>query len=128
MSKVIPLHKKGDVKQFIIYRPIALLPNVIQNYLINRFQYVHYKTATLVKKTVIPQGSILCPLFFSIYIYIYIYINDLVKVNNKHFHLMYAEDTTKYLIFEDVPKDNRHISINLELENSVFVWNSLSLK
>ena len=56
----------------------------------------------------IPQGSILSPLFFSIY------INDIF--NGVKIYLMYADDTTMYFNKKDFPKINKSISISVELE------------
>ena len=75
---------------------------LIQNYLINRKQYVKYKTHESNLKSVntgVPQGSILGPFFACI-----LYINDLVTVSNKLNYIMYADDTTLYFKVEDFPK------------------------
>ena len=65
------------------------------NYLTNRKQYVvfnnHGTNITGIKAGV-PQGSILGPLFFSIC------INNLINISTKLRSLMYADDTTIYLI------------------------------
>ena len=66
----------------------------IHNYLINRKQYVKCKTHESNLKSVntgVPQGSILGPLIFSIY------MNDLVTVSKKLNYMMYADDTTLFL-------------------------------
>ena len=95
---------------------------LIKNYLNNRFQYINYKnqdSSLLEVKTGIPQGSILGPLFFSIY------INDLVNATNKLSYLMYADDTTLYFNLEDFPNQNRSTSINAELEK-ISTWLKLN--
>ena len=71
---------------------------LLENYLKNRYQYVkhdNFKSEKLPIKTGIPQGSILGPLFFSIY------INDIIKTSKLFSFLMYADDTTIYFNLED---------------------------
>ena len=68
--------------------------DLMRNYLTNRKQYVvfnSYQSDYSEICTGVPQGSILGPLFFSIY------INDLINVSNKLNFLMYADDTTIYI-------------------------------
>ena len=68
---------------------------LIQNYVSNGAQNTHYENQgsdLLDIKIGIPQGSILGPLFLSIY------INDLVNASKKLSCLMYADDTPCILI------------------------------
>ena len=64
---------------------------LLKSYLANRSQYVQIDDEMSSLQTIksgIPQGSILGPLFFSIY------INDIVKCTNKFNCILYADDTT----------------------------------
>ena len=67
--------------------------NLFKNYLYNRTQYVEFRNnhstfSTI--KTGVPQGSILGPLPFIIY------INDIIKASNVFKFIMYADDTTLF--------------------------------
>ena len=95
---------------------------LIDSYIKDRFQYVKYdkyESDLIEIKTGIPQGSILGPLFFSIY------INDLVNSSNKFSYLMYADDTTIYFNLEDFDEYFRTQTINGELEK-INIWLKLN--
>ena len=93
------------------------------NYLSDRHQYVEYNdtiSATNSISTGVPQGSILGPLLFLIY------INDLPLVTTVFDMLMYADDTTLYC---NISQNIDEFKINRELEK-ITVWlasNKLSL-
>ena len=86
---------------------------LIKSYLTNRYQYVQFENSDSELLEIvngIPQGSILGPLFFSIF------INDLVNSSNKFQFLMYEDDTTIYFNLDEFPRENREIAVNNELE------------
>ena len=89
---------------------------LLDNYLRNRHQFVAFKISIRIR---IPQGSILGPLFFSIY------INDVIKLSNIFNYLMYADDRTLYFNLEDIDSVNMKENINIHLEK-INVWLKLN--
>ena len=109
--------------------------NWFSSYLSDRFQYVDYNgtmSSKLPLSTGVPQGSILGPLMFIIY------MNDIYKVSDKFYSILYADDTTleSPLCTFDISalnnkfnRDTLSENINNEL-NLVYEWlclNKLSL-
>ncbi len=63
----------------------------MESYLTNRKQYVDMddvQSEMLTVTTGVPQGSILCPLPFIIY------VNDMANLRNLFKFIIYADDTT----------------------------------
>ena len=103
-------------------RGIAL--NWFRSYLDSRVQYVEYDGEKSDYKNIscgVPQGSILGPLLFLLY------INDLSDVSEKLFSLLFADDSNMFITGRNV---NDLISeMNTELEH-IIIWlnvNKLSL-
>ena len=103
---------------------------LFENYLTSRKQCVEFNGSLsdyLTVTTGVPQGSILGPLLFIIY------INDIVSVSNIFYPIIYADDTTLSTTL-NVFNDRNNIlnienSINIELDK-ISIWlklNKLSL-
>ena len=92
--------------------------NLLKSYLTNRKQFVQYNEYSSDMKyshNGVPQGSILGPLLFLIY------INDLPNSSELFNFLMYADDTTLYCCLEDITSENKAHTLNIELEG-VHSW------
>ena len=96
---------------------------IFADYLLERFQYVDYSgicSKKLPITTGVPQGSVLGPLLFLIY------INDLPTVSDIFNILMYVDDTTLFCNFDNIRNET---TINNEI-NNIYKWlcsNKLSL-
>ena len=100
------------------------------SYLTGRSQYVEFGNSTssmLTISTGVPQGSVLGPLLFLIY------MNDIHKVTQKFHSILFADDTSliSTMCTFDIPYGNKYDvntisnSINTEL-NNVYEWLSLN--
>ena len=92
--------------------------NLLKSYLTNRKQFVQYNEYSSDMKyshNGVPQGFILGPLLFLVY------INDLPNSSKLFNFLMYADDATLYCRLEDITSKNKSDIINIELEG-VHSW------
>ena len=95
------------------------------SYLTNRYQYVNYNNTTShMKQSVcgVPQGSILGPLLFLLY------INDISSVSNVFSSVLFADDTT--LLYSSNNLQELSATVNDDFSN-IMQWlnaNRLSLK
>ena len=91
---------------------------LMKSYLENRKQYVQFDTCTSDMKSIcigVPQGSILGPLLF------FIYINNFPNSSKLFNFLMCADDTTLFCCLEAIKSDNKELVLNNELQR-VHSW------
>ena len=99
---------------------------LMKSYVTERMSYVlvnKTKSDLAIITTGIPQGSILGPLLFSIY------VNDIINSSDKLQYPLYADETTLHFNREHFTIHNANLVINNEL-NKVMNWlklNKLSL-
>ena len=76
------------------------------------------KSTMKLVSTGVPQGSIVGPILFNIF------INDIVKANSKFAFILYTDDTTLNSTLDIFGNDTEEIqnSIISELKKKVFKW------
>ena len=92
--------------------------NFMKSYLEHRKQFVQFDECISEMKAIhkgVPQGSILGPLLFLIY------INDIPNSSNLFNFLMYADDTTLYCCLKDIDSVNKEPVLNSKLKG-VQLW------
>ena len=95
-----------------------------QSYLSNRRQCIHYDVGITQYANVtygVPQGSILGPLLFIIY------VNDMYKAVNKLNVIMFADDTNLFISGKNIKEIFKSMNDQLSSINNWFKANKLSL-
>ena len=95
-----------------------------RDYLANRSQYVTYNSMKSTKENItcgVPQGSILGPLLFLIY------INDLATVSNAFLSVLFADDTNLFIAGRDIEALCNRINEDLAKIQEWLFANKLSL-
>ena len=107
-----------------LYGVKAIALTWFKDYLTNRIQYVTYNAIKSTKEYItcgVPQGSILGPLLFLLY------VNDLAMVSNAFWSVLFADDTSLFISGKDA--ESMSVTINNDL-SKIQKWlycNKLSL-
>ena len=95
-----------------------------EDYLTNRMQYVTYNSIKSEQKMIdcgVPQGSILGPLLFLLY------INDLSTVSESCFSILFADDTNMFIAGKDIQDMCHKLNEDLTKIQEWLCCNKLSL-
>jgi retron-type reverse transcriptase len=112
------------LKKLDTYGIRGIVNGWVKSYLSNRDQYVKYNGTNSDKLEVlcgVPQGSILGPLLFILF------INDLCNVSELINFILFADDTNLFASGNNVEKLCRNINRELVNLNDWFMLNKLSL-
>jgi hypothetical protein len=96
----------------------------LKSYLVNRQQYVCFEGVESTKLTTncgVPQGSILGPLLFLLY------INDIAYLSNSSYMILYADDTNVFFNGNDIDVLYNEINRTLDTIKDWLQANKLSL-
>ena len=102
----------------------GIVINWFKSYLSNRTQYVYYSNCKSEKFDIIcgvPQGSILGPLLFILY------INDIVNTSNMLQFILFADDTATLFSDQDISSTVYLINTELKEVTNWFKTNKLSV-
>ena len=126
LSKAFDTVDHDILLEKIKYYGIRNMPHMwLKNYLSNRKQYVAYNSACATRcldiTCGVPQGSILGPLLFLLY------VNDLQHATNTLETIMFADDTNLFISGKDIKDIFSKMNRELIKINKWFCANKLSL-
>ena len=120
------------LKKLMEYFPKSSSIKLLKSYLSDRFQFVSLNGQTSEKKIIksgVPQGSVLGPLFFLIYINdlpLHLHIHPLHPNNNTRNEL-FADDASIYSINKDINLINKSLQLSLNQASEWCNANSMAI-